>query len=145
MNWRMRMINWYPPFLGAGIKVTKVEEEGRKYHVELRETFWNRNLVGTHFGGSLFAMCDPFFMLILMNFMRKEFIIWDKSANIRFRKPGKGKVKAIFHVSDEQMNEIRKEVKELGKKDYSFKVNITDEEGDVVAEVEKIIYMKKKD
>jgi acyl-coenzyme A thioesterase PaaI-like protein len=144
MDFKMRMINFYPPYLGAGIKITKVEDGGRTFYVELRERFWNRNLVGTHFGGSLFAMCDPFFMLILMKFMRKDFIIWDKSAKIRFRKPGKGTVKARFHISEETMNNMREEVKALGKKDYNFVVDIIDKEGDVVATVEKLIYVKKK-
>ena len=69
--------------------------------------FWNRNYVGTHYGGSLYSMADPFYMLMLMENLGRDYIVWDKAASIRFRKPGKGRVKAEFRLTDAQLDDIR--------------------------------------
>ncbi|MBK8671426.1 MAG: DUF4442 domain-containing protein [Bacteroidetes bacterium] len=81
------MINIYPPYLGAGIKLKSVNEEFTKIVVEMPLTRLNKNYVGTHFGGSLYAMCDPFFMLILIEHLGKDYIVWDSAAKIEFKKP----------------------------------------------------------
>lgn len=60
------LINFYPPFFGAGIRIKKISEDKTTVEVQMKLTFWNRNYVGTQFGGSLYAMTDPFFMLILI-------------------------------------------------------------------------------
>ena len=89
-----RLINLWPPFLGAGIRVTRIAPGWREVDVEMKLRRWNRNYVGTHYGGSLYSMADPFFMLMLIENLGREYIVWDKSASIRFRKPGKGVVRA---------------------------------------------------
>lgn len=111
----------------------------------MKLTWYNRNLVGVHFGGSLFSMCDPFYMLMLMQVLGRDYIVWDKAASIRFRKPGKGTVKAAFRITDEKVNEIRTHVAEHGKGDFIFHVDVTDSGGDVVAALEKTIYVRRKD
>ena len=112
--------------------------------VKLAFGFLNANLVGTQFGGSLFAMCDPWYMIMLFHHLRKEYIIWDKAASIRFRKPGKSAVFAEFIIDDDLLTKIRSEVNELGKKDFHFKTEVKNKEGEVIAEVDKVIYIKKK-
>src|SRR5262245_164335 len=102
-----RRLKWYLPFLGAGIRVHHISDDLRTIEVHMPLRFWNRNYVGTHFGGSLYAMCDPFFMLILANHLGPDYIVWDKAAAIRFKKPGKGTVKAIFSITSERIAEIR--------------------------------------
>src|SRR5262249_42185897 len=102
-----RLLRFYPPFLGAGIRISHVSEDMRTIEVRMPLHFWNRNYVGTHFGGSLYAMCDPFFMLILINHLGPDYVVWDKSAAIRFKKPGSGTMKAVFHVPPERIEEIR--------------------------------------
>jgi hypothetical protein len=92
----LRFIRFYPPFLGAGIRLKSISEDMRTIEVEMPLRFWNRNYVGTQFGGSLYTMCDPFFMLILINNLGPDYIVWDKAATIRFKKPGKGLVQAVF-------------------------------------------------
>ena len=82
-KFRERLINLYPPFLGAGIRARRVDE--RTYEVRLKMNSFNRNLVGTHFGGSLYSMCDPWFMLILMRLLGNGYIVLDKQANIQFQ------------------------------------------------------------
>lgn len=139
-----RWINFYPPFLGAGIRVQKVDRNDNTIEVEMKLRFWNKNYVGTHYGGSLYSMCDPFFMLILMRKLGKEYIVWDKAAQIRFVKPGTGTVKARFQVSDEKIQSIKEEIKMKNKADYEFEAAVTDEQNNVVAEVKKLIYVRKK-
>nr|HAD52477.1 tetrameric acyl-CoA thioesterase [Algoriphagus sp.] len=76
----IKKINWYPPYLFSGIKVVDYNEEFTYFKTQLKLTWWNRNLVGTAFGGSLYAMCDPFFMFILMINLGRDYIVWDKTA-----------------------------------------------------------------
>lgn len=137
-------MNFYPPFLGAGIRVRKVDRNDNTIEVEMKLRFWNKNYVGTHYGGSLYSMCDPFFMLILMRKLGKEYVVWDKAAQIRFVKPGTGTVKARFQISDEKIQSIKEEIETKKKADYEFETAVTDEQNNVVAEVKKLIYVRKK-
>ena len=106
---------------------------------------WNSNYVGAHYGGSLYSMTDPFFMLMLIENLGRDYIVWDKAASIRFRKPGKGTVSAAFRLSEEQIEEIRQALKTQEKVDREFTVEIKDESGTVVAEVQKLLHIRKKD
>ena len=138
----LRSINAWPPFLGAGIRVTRMGSKA--IDVEMKLRFWNRNYVGTHFGGSLYSMTDPFFMLMLLDNLGPEYLVWDKAATIRFKKPGRGKVRAEFRLSDEQLDGIRRAVAANGKTEPTFVVQVKDESGEVVAEVEKVLWVKRK-
>ena len=140
----IKMINWYPPYLGAGIKLKKVNQDKTRMEVELRKTWFNKNLFGTHFGGSLYAMCDPFYVFIVHNYLGRGYVVWDKSAEIKFIKPGTGKVKAIFEISQEKLLELKGEVDHIGKHTVFFETVITNEDQEVVAKVRKEIYMRKK-
>ena len=95
----LKLMRFYPPYLGAGVSVTHVAADLTVVEVEMRLSAWNRNFVGTQFGGSLYSMCDPFFMLMLMMQLGDTYSIWDKSASIDFLKPGRGTVKARFEIS----------------------------------------------
>lgn len=139
---RAKMINIYAPYIGAGIKVVDSNDSLTRFVVEMSLTSYNKNVVGTHFGGSLYAMCDPFYMWILMENLGNDFIVWDKSANIRFKKPGTGTVKAVFEISEEEIIQIREEVMLLGKKDFEYSTNVTNEKGEVIAEVDKVVYVR---
>ncbi len=107
-------------------------------------TPWNRNYFGTHFGGSLYSMCDPFFVLILAENLGREFSVWDKAATIRFRRAGRGTVRARFHVPRERIEEIRAEVAAQGKAEPAFTVEVRDERGDVVCEIEKLLHVTRR-
>ena len=138
----LRIINIWPPFLGAGIRVKRLGPHETDVEMKLRR--WNRNYVGTHFGGSLYSMTDPFFMLMLMENLGPEYLVWDKAATIRFKKPGRGKVRAEFRLSEEQIEEIRGAAAANGKTEPTFVVQVKDEAGDVVAEVEKVLWVRRK-
>src|ERR1700756_5624688 len=139
-----RSVNLGPPFLGAGIRVKHIPADMKTIYVEMKVRWWNANYVGTHFGGSLFAMTDAFYMLMLMANLGGDYIVWDKAASIRYRKPGKGKVHAEFRLTDAQLDDIREKVKSLPKYEPAFSVEIRDEQGTVIAEVEKLLHVRKK-
>jgi Domain of unknown function (DUF4442) len=140
-----RWINFWPPFLGMGIRIQHIAPDMKAVDVEMKLRFWNANYVGTHFGGSLFAMTDPFYMLMLISNLGREYIVWDKAATIRYRKPGKGTVRAEFRLSDGQIDDIREKLKTLPKYEPVFSVEVRDEAGVVIAEVEKLIHVRKKE
>jgi hypothetical protein len=140
----LRWINFWPPLLGAGIRIQHIAPDMRAVDVEMKLRFWNANYVGTHFGGSLFAMTDPFYMLMLMANLGRDYIVWDKAATIRYRKPGKGTVRAEFRLSDSQIDDIREKLKTLPKYEPVFSVEVKDQAGLVIAEVEKVIHVRKK-
>jgi acyl-coenzyme A thioesterase PaaI-like protein len=139
---RERFINFYPPLLGAGIRSRTVDE--LTIDVEMKLTALNRNIVGVHFGGSLYAMCDPWFMLILMRALGRDYIVWDKAAGIRFVSPGRGTVRAHFHIPQERVDEIRAAADRDGKLEPTFTVDVLDTEGKMVAQVEKLLYVRRK-
>jgi hypothetical protein len=140
-----RWINLWPPFLGMGIRIQHIAVDMKAVDVEMKLRFWNANYVGTHFGGSLFAMTDPFYMLMLMANLGRDYIVWDKAATIRYRKPGKGTVRAEFRLSDSQIDDIREKLKTLPKCEPVFSVEVKDEAGVVIAEVEKVLHVRKKE
>jgi len=140
----LRRINFYPPYLGASVRMTHISDDFRRVEVEMPLRFYNRNYVGTHFGGSLYSMCDPFYMLMLINILGPDYIVWDKAATIRFKKPGKGVMKATFELTEEKIAEIRAAAEVKPKVEPLFHVLVKDEEGNVVAEVDKLLYIKKK-
>jgi hypothetical protein len=137
-----RLLNLYPAYLGAGVRV-KISPDLRTFAVRMRLRWWNRNFVGTHFGGSLYSMCDPFFMLILIAALGRGYVVWDKAATIRFRRPGRGTVSATFHIPQQRIDEIRAAADAGGKVEPAFQVNVMDERGEVVAEVEKLLYVRR--
>jgi acyl-coenzyme A thioesterase PaaI-like protein len=140
-----RGVNLWPPFLGMGIRVQHIAPDMKSIDVEMKLRWWNANYVGTHFGGSLFAMTDPFYMLMLMANLGGDYIVWDKAASIRYRKPGRGTVRAEFRLTDAQLDDIREKLKTLPKYEPVFKVEVKDARGTLIAEVEKVLHVKKKE
>src|SRR6476661_4249183 len=110
----IKAISLYPPYLGAGIHVTAVNAEVTRIEVAMPLRASNRNFVGTQFGGSMYSMCDPWFMFILLHNLGPEFIVWDKAATIRFLKPGRGTVRAVFELSREEIENVRRAAVEKG-------------------------------
>jgi hypothetical protein len=140
-----KLINLWPPYLGAGIRLREVAPDFTSLEVEMKLRFWNRNYVGTHFGGSLYAMTDPFLMLMMMENLGKDYIVWDKAASIRFKKPGKGRVRARFELPRGRISEIRAEADRLPKTEPEFQVQVLNDADEVVAEVHKTLYVRRKD
>jgi acyl-coenzyme A thioesterase PaaI-like protein len=137
----LRLLDLYPPFLGAGVRVRRLPEG---YESRLHLRWWNRNYFGTHFGGSLYTMCDPFFVLHLTGRLGPGYVAWDKAATIHFRKPGRGTVRARFTISAERVAEIRAAADRDGKVEPTFETDVVDEQGEVVAHVEKLLHVRRK-
>lgn len=142
---KLKLISYYPPYLGAGIRLKSISEDFMRVELEMKLRWWNRNFVGTHFGGSLASMGDPFYMLMLMEILGRDYIIWDKASTIRFKQPGKGTVRCIYELTQAQIENIKTQVAELGKQDFVFPLNIVNTEGEVVCELEKTVYVRKKE
>jgi len=124
--------------------VTHISDDLRNIEVEMPLRFYNRNYFGTHFGGSLYSMCDPFYVLMLANILGPDYIVWDKAAAIRFKRPGKGVMKASFNLTEEKITEIRAAADAQPKVEPQFQVLVKDSEGNVIAEIDKLLYVKKK-
>lgn len=138
------LLNTYLPFLGAGIQITHVSKDFLEIDVKMPLTSRNRNYVGTHFGGSLYAMTDPFLMLMLMQNLGKDYIIWDKAAHIEFLSPGTGTVSAQFRLTRKQIGQVQLAAENGRAICPEYTVEVLDEEGKVVAKVLKTLYVKKK-
>ena len=139
-----RLMNLWPVFRGAGIRVREIAPDFRTVTVELRAKLLNRNWVGTHFGGSLFAMTDPFHMIMMMQNLGRDYIVWDKAGTVRFLKPAKGTVTARFTLDPAEVEKARAATAGGEKYEPKFKVDIVDADGVVVADVEKTLYIRKK-
>jgi len=143
-NFFKLLLNVYPPYWGTGIVVKKISPDYKEIIVQMKMRWYNRNYVKTHFGGSLYAMTDPFFMLMLLQILGKEYIVWDKAAHIEFIKPGRGTLTAKFIITDEEIGNILKNTADGQKYLPEFSVNIKDEADETVASVTKILYLRKK-
>ncbi|MBJ6978009.1 DUF4442 domain-containing protein [Luteimonas sp. MC1895] len=137
-------MNAWPPFLFAGIHITALSDDFRHARVELRRRWYNRNYVGTHFGGSLFAMTDPFWMLLTMRALGRDYYVWDQAAEIRFLKPGRGTVHARFDLDDGVLDAIRAATADGTKHLHWFETPIVDDAGETVAAVRKQVYVRRK-
>jgi hypothetical protein len=137
-----RLINWWPPFLFSGIRVKSIAPDWRHIEVVLRLRWWNRNAVGTMFGGSLFAMIDPFYPLMLQHNLGPGYTVWVKSAAIEFIAPGRSVALASLQLSAETLDEIRAAT-EGGKKYLpAFSVTITDLHGKPITQINKLLYVR---
>ncbi len=135
------VLNLYPPYLFAGVRVTKVDPQWRELHVSMKLRWFNQNAVGTHFGGSIYSMVDPHLMLLLMQVLGSDYVVWDKSANIEFHKPGKGRVHAVVRITYEDLHEIRRKTDGGDAYRPRFELAILDEDGDAVATVTKVLHI----
>ncbi len=144
-RWLMRhLANLYVPFLGTGITIDYVAEDWREIRVSLRWRWWTRNYVGTQWGGSIYAMTDPFYMLMIMNLIGRDYICWDKEAQIKFIKPGRSRLLAVFTLDAAEIEQIKADVSLRGKTLFSKSVQIKDKQGELIAEVLKTVYIKEK-
>jgi acyl-coenzyme A thioesterase PaaI-like protein len=138
-------MKWWPPFLGAGIRLRSMSEDFREAVVELKLGRLNRNAVGTHFGGSLYAMTDPFFAIMLMRNLGGDYLVWDKSASIEYVAPGRGTVQALFRLAETRIAEIKAQAEGGDKVLPEFQIEVRHAGDDsLVALVRKTLYVRLK-
>jgi acyl-coenzyme A thioesterase PaaI-like protein len=141
MRW---LFNLWPPFRGMGIRVVELAPDYRRVRVQLRTKLLNRNFVGTHFGGSMFAMADPWFMIMMMHILGREYVVWDKAGSVRFLKPGRGTLEARFEVTQAMLDEVIARTAGGDKFEPTYAAELRNREGEVVARVEKTLHIRKK-
>ena len=138
------LMNFYPPYLGAGIRVRHISDDFCRAQVRMGLRWYNRNYVGTQFGGSMYSMTDPFFVLMLLQNLGDDYVVWDKAANIEFVSPGKGRVYADFTITQQLLDEIRQRTAGGDKYLPRLHVEVRDEQGTLVARVQKTLYVRLK-
>jgi len=141
----LRLLSLYPPFLGAGIRVHRLAGDPPGYESRLHLHFWNRNYYGPHFGGAIYTMCDPFYVLILAAELGPGYAVWDKTATVRFRRPGRGTLRARFEIPRPKIELIRVAADAGERLEPTFIAEVRNEEGDLVAEVEKVLSVRRRD
>jgi acyl-coenzyme A thioesterase PaaI-like protein len=141
MRW---LFGLWPPFRAMGIRVREIAPDFRRVVVELRERALNRNWVGTHFGGAMFAMADPFHMVMMLQVLGRDYIVWDKAGTIRFLKPGRGTLVANFELTQSMVDEVLERTAGGEKFEPTYFVDVLDAQGETVARVEKTLYIRRK-
>lgn len=143
-RWWIKQISFWPPFLGAGIRVKEISPDFLKIRSILKLRWYNRNYVGTHFGGSIYSMTDPFYMLMLIQNLGPGYIVWDLAAKIRFKLPGRGAIHADFELTPQELEEIKSKATKNDKVIVRKKVQVKDQQDQVIAIVYKILFIRRK-
>jgi acyl-coenzyme A thioesterase PaaI-like protein len=136
--------NLFPAYRRSGGRITFISEDYHEIHVKLPLNWATKNYVGTIFGGSMFAAVDPIYMVMLIKILGKDYIVWDKSANIKFKRPGKETLFAKFVITPAEISEIKTELEETKSVDKIYTIELKDEKGKVHAIIEKTLYLAKK-
>ncbi len=136
--------NLFPAYRGTGGRLEYLSDDFSEIHVRLPLNWRTRNYVGTIFGGSLYAAVDPIYMIMLIKLLGRDYVVWDKAATIRFRRPGRTTLRARFRVAPEEVEDIKAELAGRKSLDRVYRVELTDADGRVHAEIEKTLYIAKK-
>ncbi len=147
-SWKSKRLKWLfnlsPVYRRTGGRVTYLADDYHEVRIKVLRNWQTRNYVGTIFGGSMFAATDPMYMIMLINILGKQFVVWDKAGSIKFVRPGKTTLTARFVLTPDQIEDIRSEVEGLGEKDYVLDVQLKDAEDKVVAVVQRTLYVATK-
>ncbi len=136
--------NIFPPYVGTGASVQYIASDFHEVRIKLPLSWRTRNVVGTTFGGSMYAAIDPVYMMMLVNILGPDYVVWDKAACIQFKKPGKGTLYARFLIDQSEVDAIKAELDRVPKLDRVYHVDFVDHDGAVHATVEKTIYIRRK-
>ena len=136
------LLNLYGPYVGAGIKITHVDDNWRRLDVRMKLRWYSRNAKGTHFGGSLYSMVDPHYMLLLMPILGRQYRVWDQAAEIRFVKATRDPVFATFHITDEMLEGIKHNTASGKAYRPEYHVRVHDAKDNTIAEVRKVLYVR---
>jgi acyl-coenzyme A thioesterase PaaI-like protein len=136
--------NWFPAYRGTGARITYIAHDFREIRIRLPLGLRTRNYVGTIFGGSMYGAVDPIYMVMLIRNLGPEYIVWDKAASIRFRRPGRTTLHARFVIDGAELDAIRDALSRSPALDRTYTVDLADAEGTVHATVEKVIHIRRK-
>jgi len=136
--------NFFPAYRGTGARITYIAEDWREIRIKVPLSLRTRNYVGTIFGGSMYGAVDPIYMVMLIRNLGPEYVVWDKSASIRFRRPGRTTLYARFAIDQAELDAIRAALETERSVDRTYAVELVDREGVVHARVEKVIHVRHK-
>lgn len=142
LQWKF---NFFPAYRGTGARVTYIADDFSEVRVKLPLSWRTRNYVGSIFGGSMYGAVDPMYMVMLIQLLGRDYIVWDKSAAIRFRKPGRTTLYATFRIDAAELDAIRAAAAGGAPVERTYAVNLVDRDGVVHAEIEKVIYIRLKE
>ncbi|WP_151961962.1 PaaI family thioesterase [Acinetobacter bereziniae] len=138
------MLNHFSPYKGAGIEIEKIDLKNYHIRVKMPLTRNNQNIVGVHFGGSLYSMVDPFYMLLLMHHLGPKYMVWDKAASINFLSPGRSTVYADIRLDAAEIEHVKDLAQNYKPVYRNYTLNIFDDSGLRIAEVQKTVYIRRK-
>lgn len=136
------LFNLVPAYRGTGGRIAYIASDWREVRVRLPLSLRTRNYVGTIFGGSMYGAVDPLYMLMLIKNLGPAYLVWDKAASIRFRKPGRGTLHARFLLDEAELQAIREALSTSRSVDRLYTVELTDAAGVVHATVEKTLHVR---
>ncbi len=140
-----RMFNYWPAIRGTGARVTYAAPDWTELRVKLKLGWRTRNYVGTIFGGSIYAAVDPFYMVMVLRQIGDDYVVWDRSARVTFKRPGDCTLYAVFEMPAAEVAELREYVDEHDKTERTYSVDLKDAEGRVYATVDKVLFVARKD
>jgi acyl-coenzyme A thioesterase PaaI-like protein len=147
-SWQTRLrrlgLNWFPAYRGTGAAIDYSAEDWREVRIRLPLNRRSRNYVGTIFGGSMYGAIDPIYMIMLIKILGPEFVVWDKAATIRFRRPGRSTLFATFRLAESDLEAIREAVSREGKSEPRFLVELKNEAGEICASCEKLLSIRRR-
>ncbi len=147
-SWQTRLMRWkfnfFPAYRGTGGRITYIASDYSEIRIKLPLNWRTRNYVGTIFGGSIYGAVDPLYMIMLIKRLGPEYVVWDKAASIRFRRPGRQTLTAQFTISDGEVEAIKALLEKQESVDRNYEVELTDPSGAVCAVVQKVIYVARK-
>ncbi len=145
-SWQTRLRRWgfnvFPAYRGAGARITYIAADWREIRIKLPLSWRTRNYVGTIYGGSMYAAVDPIYMIMLIKLLGPDYVVWDKAAGIRFRKPGKTTLYACFVIDETETAAIKAALLDQPAIDRIYQIDLVDRDGVVHASVEKTIYIR---
>lgn len=144
-RWLRRRFNLFPAYRRTGGRITYIAADFHEVRVNLPLTWRTRNYVGTLFGGSMYGAVDPIYMVMLIQLLGPNYTVWDRTATIRFRRPGRTTLYATFRIDAAETDAIRAALRDARAIDRVYRVDLVDDRGEVHAAVEKTLYIARKD
>ena len=133
--------NFFPAYRGTGARVVFISDDYREIKIKIPLSWRTRNYVGTIYGGSMYAGIDPIYILMLIKNLGRNYMVWDKAATIRFKRPGKETLYADFLLTQEELDEIKKILKTKKSVDRVYNVELKNKNGKVHCLIEKTLYI----
>ena len=145
-SWTTRLarwgFNWFPAYRGVGARIEYVASDWKEVRTRLPLSWRTRNYVGTIFGGSLYGAVDPIYMIMLIKVLGPDYVVWDKAATIRFKKPGRSTLRATFRLEDAELDALRADVLRDGRTERTYVVELKDGDGNVCMSCDKLLTVK---